>query len=316
MERLFALAKPGNGSEPAGWVGQITSDSFMKREFGVPLIERFLVGRDLRLVADTSGAYIPGHGTPTLILIGRNQPRVSATVRAVLGVRGEPGRPPDPAQGHVWRSITEHVDEPGWEDRWVSVADLDRTLLDKHPWSLSGGGALDVRRLIEAAAGRLERRVSEIGFGAVTREDSAYMLGGGALRRAGVDARHQRPLVEGDVTRDWLITEPTMSLWPYEPTTLAAGVDFPAERLLWPHRAILTGRVAYGQTQLQRGLLWFEYSMFFHKRYARCRLRLQKWRPTTTSFWTGAEKYSTEPRRSSSCQRGRRKTNTWRCSAC
>ena len=36
----------------------------MKREFGVPLIEKFLAKQDLQLVADTSGAYIPGHGTP------------------------------------------------------------------------------------------------------------------------------------------------------------------------------------------------------------------------------------------------------------
>ena len=47
-----------------GWVGQITSNSFMKREFGSKLIEDFLVHQDLRLIADTSGAYIPGHGTP------------------------------------------------------------------------------------------------------------------------------------------------------------------------------------------------------------------------------------------------------------
>lgn len=58
--------------ERAAGVGQITSNSFMKREFGVPLIEDFLAGKDLRLVADTSGAYIPGHGTPTVIIVGRN----------------------------------------------------------------------------------------------------------------------------------------------------------------------------------------------------------------------------------------------------
>ena len=45
----------------------------MKREFGSKLIEDFLAHKDLRLVADTSGAYIPGHGTPTVIIVGRNQ---------------------------------------------------------------------------------------------------------------------------------------------------------------------------------------------------------------------------------------------------
>ena len=134
MAQFFALAKRG---ERAGWVGQITSNSFMKREFGTKLIEDFLAHQDLRLVADTSGAYhsrsryADGHHR-------RPQPRpVGSTVRAVLGVRGEPGRPDDPAKGLVWTSIAEHVDEPGWNDGWVTVTDLDRTLLASHPWSLS-----------------------------------------------------------------------------------------------------------------------------------------------------------------------------------
>ena len=143
MALFFALAKNG---ERAGWVGQITSNSFMKREFGTKLIEDFLAHQDLRLVADTSGAYIPGHGTPTVIIVGRNQRPVGSTVRAVLGVRGEPGRPDDPAKGIVWTSIVEHVDDSGWDDGWVTVTDLDRTLLATHPWSLSGGGAVRLLR--------------------------------------------------------------------------------------------------------------------------------------------------------------------------
>ena len=51
----------------------------MKREFGTKLVEDFLAHKDLRLVADTSGAYIPGHGTPTAILVGRNQRPVGQT---------------------------------------------------------------------------------------------------------------------------------------------------------------------------------------------------------------------------------------------
>src|SRR5699024_11537685 len=93
IERFFQLARTNEGDSPAGWTGQITSNSVMKRLFGTKLIEEFLVKKDLRLVADTSGAYIPGHGTPTVILTGRNQPPVGDTVRTVLGIRGEPGRP-------------------------------------------------------------------------------------------------------------------------------------------------------------------------------------------------------------------------------
>ena len=83
----------------------------MKREFGTKLIEDFLAHQDLRLVADTSGAYIPGHGTPTVILVGRNSRPVSSTVRAVLGVRWRAWKnPEEPSKGKVWRSIVDHVD--------------------------------------------------------------------------------------------------------------------------------------------------------------------------------------------------------------
>ena len=58
-----------------GYVGMITANSFMKREFGKKLIEEFFPKIDLTHVIDTSGAYIPGHGTPTVILFGRNRSR-------------------------------------------------------------------------------------------------------------------------------------------------------------------------------------------------------------------------------------------------
>ena len=73
-ERFFELAigiRRDNGR--SGYVGMITANSFMKREFGKKLIEEFFPKIDLTHVIDTSGAYIPGHGTPTVILFGRNR---------------------------------------------------------------------------------------------------------------------------------------------------------------------------------------------------------------------------------------------------
>ena len=99
----------------------------MKREFGSKLIVELPDKAGPTLVVDTSGAFIPGHGTPTVILVGRNQRPVGPTVRAVLGVRGEPGRPEDPAKALVWTSIIEHIDNPQWDDIWITVTDLDRT---------------------------------------------------------------------------------------------------------------------------------------------------------------------------------------------
>jgi hypothetical protein len=62
----------------------------MKREFGSKLIEQVLPRLDLTHVVDTSGAYIPGHGTPTVILFGRHRAPVGDVVRTVMGIKGEP----------------------------------------------------------------------------------------------------------------------------------------------------------------------------------------------------------------------------------
>ena len=94
---------------PGGWCAQLTSNSFMKREFGKRYIEEWLPQFEMRWVIDTSGAYIPGHGTPTVIMVHRNQPPTATHVRCVQGVRGEPSRPKDPANGLVWSAIRNAV---------------------------------------------------------------------------------------------------------------------------------------------------------------------------------------------------------------
>jgi hypothetical protein len=269
MKLFFALAKTG---DRPGWVGMIASNSFMKREFGTKLIENFLPRIDLQAVVDSEGAWIPGHnsdGTPTVILIGRNQPPVGGVIRSVLSkgkretrVYGNDG------EGPYWRGVVEHIDDSSWDDEWITVTDLDRSLLAIHPWSLTGGGAIDLREHLDnAAVTTLASRVSEIGFGAVTREDSAFMVGDGVLRRRGVEPQHRRAIVEGDAARDWAINDPIMSLWPYDPASLKAYADLGTSQLLWPYKRLLSDRVAYGNTQLERGLTWFEYSMFFVKRF-------------------------------------------------
>jgi hypothetical protein len=67
----------------------------MKREFGKKLMDNraAAVGPHWR-GGHVSGAYIPGHGTPTVILFGRAQlPGHRDPIWAVLGKRGEPKKP-------------------------------------------------------------------------------------------------------------------------------------------------------------------------------------------------------------------------------
>jgi hypothetical protein len=275
MERFFDLAVSGSSEdhEPCGFTGQITSNSFMKREFGKKLIEQFIPGWDLTHVLDTSGAYIPGHGTPTVILFGRNGKPASKTVRTVMGIKGEPATPQDPAKGHVWSAILDQVDKPRSESSFVSVTDTDRVKFHKHPWSLQGGGAADVKSRIESTAARtLKGAISEIGRTTHTGEDDAFVLEGASAQRAGFDA-WVVPFIEGEALRDFeLAVSSTLScIFPYDRNTAARKDDLPNPlwRFFWGRRCNLSNRRDFGQFIGQRGLTWWEHSMFFPKRFVK-----------------------------------------------
>ena len=153
----------------------ITANSFMKREFGKKLIEEFFPKIDLTHVIDTSGAYIPGHGTPTVILFGRNR-KPSRRYRAGgAWDQGEPSTPDDPSQGLVWQSIVRQIDRAGAEDEFTSTADVPRSTFASHPWSIGGGGAADLKEHIEeACADRLLADLADvIGYHV---HDSAKMM--------------------------------------------------------------------------------------------------------------------------------------------
>lgn len=271
MERFVELAVRGGDGKPAGYVGKITSNSFMKREFGSKLIEELFPRWDLTHVIDTSGAYIPGHGTPTVILCFRNQfPPQGSEVRAVLGIRGEPATPEDPAQGQVWSAIVSQLDRPGSESNFISVEDKPLGVFASHPWSLGGGGASALmERLESCAAKRLKEVVDVIGFVCMTRADDVYVAPPGAWAR--IVGRYTTPFVEGDRIRDWVISEPSEALFPYE-----GGPDFaPVElddhvvihRSLWPYRTGLYLRKEPNGDHREAALTWHEWSRFQRERY-------------------------------------------------
>ncbi len=268
MQRFFGLAKSGHGEQPAGWTGQITSNSFMKRGFGKKLIEEYLSRLDLRLVVDTSGAYIPGHGTPTLILVGRNQRPVGTAVRSVLGLRGEPAKPDEPAKGRVWRAFVDVVDQPGTASAWVTVTDVARTSLARHPWSLAGGGAGELREKLDAGGRtKLGQLTTAIGYAAVTGEDDAYVLDPAAARRLALELH--RPIVFGDAVRDYQVRPGLEAVFPYTDTLqVAAGGSFRnGIKFLWPTRRYLQTRRRFSvPVETIPGFTWYEYREFYKQR--------------------------------------------------
>ena len=236
LQRLFLLACDG------GFSGQITANSFMKREFGKKLVEGYLPKVDLTYVIDTGGAYIPGHGTPTVILFGRNRRPVAPTVRAVMGIKGEPSTPEDPAHGLVWTAITRQIDQVGSQSAFVSVSDTARAQFGKHPWSIGGGGAAELKeRLDNAGATTLGDEVDAIGFGGILGEDEAFYRPLGHIQLRSIPVAYRRPFIQGETVRDWGLCWELETLFPYD-DRIELVYDVRIARLLWPLRTLLWAR--------------------------------------------------------------------------
>ncbi|MFF3140935.1 BREX-2 system adenine-specific DNA-methyltransferase PglX [Streptomyces sp. NPDC057927] len=264
-QRLFELAVKGPGGRlgGGGFVGQITANSFMKREFGRKLIEVFFRNRaELSHVVDTSGAYIPGHGTPTVILVGRNRvPSPDRVVRAVLGIRGEPSQPENAEDGVVWQEIARKTGAPESESDWISVVDAARSSLSDFPWSLSGGGAGELQGHVEAAAViRLGARATSIGRTTASGADDAYFLPDLMTARRLGEEESVRDLVTGDSVRDFSFSRVTQIRNPYADSANSKPVESShllASRSLWPYRALLERRVIFGKTMAENDAPWY-----------------------------------------------------------
>jgi hypothetical protein len=270
-ERFFELALTGNG-RPAGYVGLITTNSFMKREFGSKLIEQVLPRLDLTHVVDSSGAWIPGHnrdGTATVILFGRHRKPVGSSVRTVMGIKGEPTTPLNPARGLVWAAIVGQIDRAGSESEFISVGDTTRDTFATHPWSIGGGGAVELlERLNDHAIALLGANTTAIGRTTHTGEDAAFFVPTGWARRVGAE-RWVVPLVEGEAVRDYTLSSDVDSIFPYDQLT-AEVVEFvpgPLAKHTWVCRTHLRARSDYGNSIEDRGLRWYEHSMFFPERF-------------------------------------------------
>ena len=265
LQRIFNLACDG------GYTGQITANSFMKREFGNKLIEEFFPRVDLTHVIDTSGAFIPGHGTPTVILLGRNRSSVKSTIRTVMGIRSEPTAPSDPAHGKVWSAIIEQIDQPGSASLFVSVADSPREAFHQHPWSIGGGGAAELKvRLDAAGISVLGQLTTDIGFVCITKADDVFSQPNATFRRLRCEPSRIRPFGIGEKVRDWHIQPGDAVLFPYdsEVATVPLKAMPLVHRFIWPYRVELENRKVFGgQTYREADKPWHEYGQIPIERF-------------------------------------------------
>ncbi|MER6813592.1 BREX-2 system adenine-specific DNA-methyltransferase PglX [Spirillospora sp. NPDC000708] len=271
-QRFFELSRPGDAEGYGrGMVGQITANSFAKREFGTKLIEDYFAKKvELAEVIDTSGAYIPGHGTPTIILVGkrRSNSPPSETVRTVRSVQAEPSLPKNGEVGLVWNAIVNQIDRPGTVSAWVSVDDLDRVrYFSKQPWILADGGLELAERLARNSTSTIKDIATDAGISAVTGEDELYLLPlNGAARRLRIE--HSMPLVTGDIIRDYQAPSSVGAIWVYDANFSTLPLDSIPEtkQLLQPYWHILSKRRRFGTPMVEKGLAWYEWQeLYFTK---------------------------------------------------
>ncbi|MEV5178733.1 BREX-2 system adenine-specific DNA-methyltransferase PglX [Streptomyces werraensis] len=273
-QRFFELAKRGNAQGNGyGLVGQITANSFMKREFGAKLIEGYF-GHAVELieVIDTSGAYIPGHGTPTVILIGKQRggDGRAPLIRTVRTVQGEPGVPENAEDGQVWRAIVEQIEKPGSVSQWVSVDDLDRTrYFGQQPWILADGGLEMVEQLQRVSEVSLGQSVETIGRTTKSGADDIYFLPNKATaRRLRLDD-NVRSLVVGTSVRDFQISDTITLCVPYRDRENEHPLDETSQvvsRYLWTARSLLRARRLFGKTMVEHGRPWYAHLESYSKR--------------------------------------------------
>ncbi|MCX5089887.1 BREX-2 system adenine-specific DNA-methyltransferase PglX [Streptomyces sp. NBC_00365] len=273
-ERFFQLAKVGEpDGRRYGMVGQITANSFMKREFGVLLIEEYFAHKvELIEVIDTSGAYIPGHGTPTVILVGKRRSGSvrSDSIRTVRSVQGEPSMPEKAEDGLVWNAIVSQIEQPGSVSKWVSVDDLERAHhFGKQPWILTDGGLEMTEQLRAASTQRLIEAVDGIGRTTKSGADDIFFLPdqSTAARKNLVD--FVRDLVTGTSVRDFEIADTVTLCNPYSDATNESPLPETSplvSHYLWLARTTLRQRKLFGKTITAHGRPWYAHLESYPKK--------------------------------------------------
>jgi hypothetical protein len=181
-----------------------------------------------------------------------------------MGIRGEPTAPENPARGLVWTAIMAQTDQPGSASDFVSVADAPRVSLARHPWSIGGGGASELREAIESGRPRLVSASTELGITSVSGEDDAFVFDNRrAAERLGVS--HLQPLVVGDEVRDYRVNAPLWAVWPHGPDfeVLPLAAIHDVAKYMWKNRAAISRRKRFGTPMLERGLTWYEFQEIY-----------------------------------------------------
>jgi hypothetical protein len=264
IERALQLAESG------GRIGLIVGNNFMKREFGKPLIEDVLAKIDLELVVDSSQAFIPHHGTPTVILFAKNQKRSgNGGIRTVMGKRGDPGIPTDPSKGLAWTSLVGAVANIDFDNEFAVGAQVLFETMATYPWSLGPGGVVRHRLEAERRARLSELVQLPIGRAARIALEAVFLVDSPIhVSRSGMAPAHFTSHYRGAGIRDWYALSYELVWFPYSiPDGLRRVVPGSKEwaqdlNVLWRYRTPMAQRATFQGVMKDAELEWYEYMQF------------------------------------------------------
>jgi len=265
IERFIKLAQ---GQENAGHIGAIVTNAIATRLYGKKLIENVLPQYDLKAVVDLSGVYIPGHGTPTLIVLAKNQPQHDDKTLVVSNLKGESGTPTNPAQGNVWLRVVEGFAKGhGYQDEYVDVYEQSLETLRKHPWQFSGPSSRLLYQIIQKNPNTLENISDAVGVILMTNADEVYRVSDQFARKRNL--RKIKPFVIGESIRDWEIRPHGYAVFPYDDDLSLIDIEEHKgeEEYLQKYRKILEKRVVFGgETYKEAQKPWYGYHQISSQR--------------------------------------------------
>ena len=262
LELFFNLAHSTGGERPPGWVGQITSNAFMKRDYGQKVVENYLKNIDIHSIIDSEGAWIPGHnsdGTPTVIIVGRNRKPVSPTVLTVQsnGLRETRAV----IHSDYWQSIVDNIDSVDYSNKWITVQKMDRSTFYTHPWTIAGDGANELAARIDLhRSSLLGSLVERIGFFGVIGADEAFCIPETLYSNRRYTDTIYASLIQGKDIRDHCASSQARVFFPYTDSHSLENLDSFSKELrpFWGLRTSLGNRTAFsGKTYFEEGRPWF-----------------------------------------------------------
>ena len=156
----------------------------------------------------------------------------------------------------MWRSIIELVDIGQAQNEFITVTNLSRATLGKHPWSIGGGGAADLKEQIEAAGlGLITVIEPPIGRAVRIAEEEAFMFDSVRKRHSHATNEELRGFLLGEKIRDWQSSHEWWVWYPY----CEASRESRILRDLWQWRTTLENRSTFQGVMADAGLEWYEY---------------------------------------------------------